>query len=482
MKKKLLILGLTIVALFGVYFSVGQYFQKQQKTSQELNMSLLQEPLENTIVENQMPASWTLYRSSDKNISFQYLSSFEGVREDNDEIVVSWMDLDPFSKPTAGVWIYAHENPLSLSPGSWWWLRLVKNWQWKEWRDTTHYGKSIDGTSRFIVASSESWEKEPFLATYLPCGERMCEVRMRVIKDYPLEDTYRRVLTTLDEWKNQKTGLQIDKWEGKYENTLAGYRVKYPLNFSDNRVVAPERDLHEAGSEDRYVRLPYQSAAYIRSLFCTQLGDGKAESGIDSYLSYLPGASILERWSIPVESGTWVGAARVTGGGAVRGLQTYTGDEGDEGYYAETVYVKRDGLIIALSFSATPSTRRDLFHGVVDSLELLPLPSLKEKTGEEACKMNEMSDGYWKNNYVVMHPKSLQNLGEQARLQGVYPEAFEILGGGWARQTIDKWVFCKGDRVYVNYDSFRVTDEKRGLAEDEYSEYKCEEEKITGEV
>ena len=456
-----------------IFYSIAHF--RQEETVQESKMMLLQEPVKNIAKQEQVTTGWVLYRSSQKNVSFRYHALYDSVQENNESIIVHGAYSDPSSDPSSGVRIRVYENDLNLSPRAWWYAQRIKSLQWSELFSTTRKEVVMEDASRLIVATSQSWKNEPFVATYLPCGTHMCEVRSEMKGIYPLDETCRRVLMTLQEWNTPNMGFDINEWEGVYENTLAKYRVRYPINQYGDHARAPERDGDEAYDKDRYVRLPYPAKTDIRALFCAQPGADGVKTSLDNYLLTLSGSVLLERWSVPTESGEWAEAAWVSGKGAVDGIKTYSSSSDISDVPSGIVYVKRDGLILAFSFSSNGVSQQDFFRGAIDSLELLPFPDLKDKTSEGACEMQEMTDGYWKNDYVVMYPGSMRDFGEQSRLQGAYPELFEVLGGGWARQTKNRQIFCKGARVSASYESFHVTDQDHGMAEDEYSQYTCEE-------
>jgi hypothetical protein len=473
-QKKILFAGLVVLVL-GVGFLSYRLLLVRAASGIDPWVLGLQQPIENRLKwEN--GGGWNQYTSRYQSVAFWYSLFDDEVIESDSGISLTQSKKPDSVVSNQSVTLKTLDNKYRLNPLHWWLSNQMLRWDWgillqSRWKMVN----SEDGRPQLVVVGPARWDDQQYVYSYFPCGQRMCEVRTLAHRDKYAETVYRRLLMTADGWQSDALGFNPTEWDQRYENTLAGYALRYPGFDVDKSVRAPERDQDDATLIDRVVRLPSQIGMTISATFCSIPGLQYDDMDIETYLQEVPRAGFRERWSIKVPGSDWAQAVRIVGRDALSGQHTYQVERVTPD---EAVYIKRDGLLLIITLDGLG--RKDLFDAIVNEIELLPLENLTELTGDEACGMHQqdMDDtvgSYWSNKYVVMYIHRGQEPGEETRLPGVSPENFENLDHGWGRQTENGWILCRGKRNYMEYTSFRMADPEKGMAENDHGKYQCSE-------
>ncbi len=480
-RKRFIYIGLALL-LLGMGFLSYRLLSVRAAAGIDAWVLGLQQPIENGLKWKE-GSGWIEYTSRYQNLSFRYSLFDDHIEEDNGSITVSKAETVEYApKDRVGtVSVRAFENKHDFSPSYWWLFSTIMRKDWRTLFESRWQTLNSEASEpRLLVVGGSPWDDHRYAYTYLSCGQKICEVRMLLERDEYAEMIYRRILMTVDEWQPSVLGFNPEQWDQRYENTLAGYAVRYPGFDVDKMVRAPERDRDEAVPTDRVIRLPAQIGVSVSATFCSISGSQWDYEDIETYLKDIPRAGFRERWSIRLPDSSWAQAMRVVGRDALAGLRTYQGpanDSSDRIVPDEAVYIKRGGLLLTITLDGLG--RKDLFDAILNEIELIPVEDLTEKTGDGACMMEsdwpDSVGAYWKNDYVVMYLRDGELPSENARLVGVYPENFENLGNGWGRQRENGWILCRGRRNAMEYTSFRITDPDKGTAKNDHGEYQCSE-------
>lgn len=479
-RKGWFLTGLIALIVLGIVF-VHQIFSARVADGIDTWVLELQQPIENRPEWNN-GGGWTQYTSRYQGITFRYSLFNDRIEENENGISVTQMKEIDHSVLPRSVSLKSFENKYGLSPLNWWLTSQVLQQNWGFLMKTRWWTlSSVDSQSRLLVVGPSPLDGRQYVYTYLSCGEKICEIGMPLERDEYAETVYRRLLMTTAAWQPASLGFNPASWDQRYENTLAGYVLRYPAFDVDTKVRAPERDQDEAAPTDRIVRLPVQIGMTVSATFCSVPGSQGDHEDIETYLQDMPRSGFRERWSIKLPDSSWAQAVRVVGHDALAGLHTYQGSASELNERVvpdEAVYIKRGGLLLTITLDGLG--RKDLFDAIVNEIELTPIPNLDERTGDAACMMQRLGwpdpvGSYWENKYVVMYLRDRELPSEDTRLVGVYPENFEDLGHGWGRQTANGWVLCRGRRTHMEYTSFRITDPEKGIAVNDQGSYRCSE-------